>query len=415
MDSLYKRLLKINSLIKAIAPKIKQIQATPSIKMPNAAPKTPKIGMTPKMPSMKPTNTAPKIPGMTPASTKDPTKVAQQLKNQTPKASSMDMVKFEDNGQWSLIKKKDDSTTVKLETTPTSLASHNTINPKIHGWGFGHSSPDQDKLMHGVKMTGGKPLGEGVASAVKTTSSSHSHPLILKNASMHPDRELRGHNDLTSAHREVLYHNMARDFFGMGKHVPTTSGFQHEGHHYSVQKAVPNASHVTVENGGIANPKHGRLIGKMHDSGDLHKLALMDNIMGHHDRHRHNYLVDNKGENLHLIDNGTAFDYKNFDVSNTSHFHRLSKGNNKHIGNKDDSKLHPEALKWLNGLDEKKASELFANHSYAQDADHVKGFQTRLKSIKEAANKGEYKDVTELLTNNRLSTGPLYNHDKEAA
>lgn len=418
MDELYKRLLKINSLIKAIVPKIKEGQMNPSIKMPKA-PEAPKgaSSMMPKLPNIKTANTSSKLPGLMPASAKDPKKVAQQLKNKSVKPStSMEMIKFEDNGQWNLVKKKDEST-IKLENSPTSLAHLNTVNPTIHGWGYGHSSPEQDKLMHGIQMSGGKPIGDGIASAIKTKSTSHSDPIYLKNASLHPDREARGHNDLDSAHREVLYHNLARDFFNMGKYVPTTSGFQHEGHNYSAQKAVPHASHVELTNGEVANPKHAKLLSKLHDSGEMHKLSIMDNLMGHHDRHHHNYLIDKNGNNLHLIDNGTAFDYKNFDTHDTPHFHRLatSDTHRKHIGRKDDSKLHPEALKWLNNLDEKKAAEIFANHSYPQDAEHVKGFQTRLRALKKAANEGKYKDVKSLLTQNRLSSGPMYNHKKKEA
>lgn len=46
----------------------------------------------------------PKLPGVAPASTKDPKKMAEQLKNPRPKKPKIEVLKVEKNGQWSLEK-----------------------------------------------------------------------------------------------------------------------------------------------------------------------------------------------------------------------------------------------------------------------------------------------------------------------
>ncbi len=46
----------------------------------------------------------PKLPGVAPASGKDPVKMAQQLKNPRPKKAKVEMLKFDNNGQWKLDK-----------------------------------------------------------------------------------------------------------------------------------------------------------------------------------------------------------------------------------------------------------------------------------------------------------------------
>ena len=48
-----------------------------------------------------------KLPGLAPKNMKDPKKVAQQLKNGEVRAQTLDMLKFNENGQWSLHKVDD--------------------------------------------------------------------------------------------------------------------------------------------------------------------------------------------------------------------------------------------------------------------------------------------------------------------
>lgn len=92
MDKLFKTLNEIKELVK---------QFTPSVK-PSTAPTLPSIKtiQPPSLTVKKPK--APEIPGVPPISGKDPKKMAEQLKNPTERKAKIEMLKFDNNGQWSL-------------------------------------------------------------------------------------------------------------------------------------------------------------------------------------------------------------------------------------------------------------------------------------------------------------------------
>jgi hypothetical protein len=424
MQELIAKIEELRKTLAAMKPKSAGNSLVPALKLPTLKPlsvPSTSAGAAPKT----------KLPGASPASTKDPKKMAEQLKNPRPKKPKIEILKVEGNGQWSLDKADFQektftatpaATTPKSATTKLAPAAPHVVRAATSGFRFGHHAPEQNKLVEGLNFSTAKPLNDGVSGAQWMGSNSHPHTMVVKNASMHPNREERGHvgpDNFDSAKREVMFHNMARDFFSMGKYVPTTAGFHKDGDNYSAQKKAENASHPNLvdQPGGKAlkfeNPNHEKVVGNLHDTGELHKLALMDNIMGHHDRHRKNYMIGDKDQSLHLIDNGTAFDYRNVDPRNISHFHETAKSGNIQGMGKKDEQLHPEAKKWLMGLDPKKAAAIFAGHSYPQDSEHVKGFMKRLQSMQDAVKKGSYGNVERLLGNNRLSSGPMHPHHSE--
>lgn len=99
MEQLFKKLLELNELVKAVKADSKPTGFT--------VPKLPAI-TPPAQPSMKPSASAAKegkIPGMAPAGKKDPRKIAEQIKNgQLSNKSQKLMLKAHDNGQWYLEK-----------------------------------------------------------------------------------------------------------------------------------------------------------------------------------------------------------------------------------------------------------------------------------------------------------------------
>ena len=411
MDPLFKKLKELSDLIKKLTPSVKPVDPAPLPELP----KIKQMGVTSMAPPAMPKT--PKMPGMNPKTKKDPKKVAQQIKQGHVKTQALEMLMFNEAGQWDIAKNED--TTVKLspEAQNSSLKSLSTVSPKIDSWGNKHHSPQQDSLIQGLNVIDTKPIGKGISGAARAKSSSHPEEVILKQSSTHPDRKSRGHtdsNNINSAKREVLYHNMANNFFNMGKYVPTTAGFSKNGDDWSAQQAVKGGSHVDVQNNKVQDPAHERTIKNLYHTGELHKLAMMDNIMGHHDRHKWNYMMD-KDNQLKLIDNGTAFDYKNFDPRDISHFHEIAKSPVVDQMGRPDKTIHPEAKKWLSSLSPKKARELFANSSYPQDSEHVKGFLKRLESMQNSVKGGDYKDVEKLLSDNRLSSGPMHEHHKKGA
>jgi hypothetical protein len=68
----------------------------PAVKTPTLKP----ISMSSQAAAPKPV----KMPGVSPSSTKDPAKVAQQLKNPKPMKPKIEVMKTDKNGQWSLEK-----------------------------------------------------------------------------------------------------------------------------------------------------------------------------------------------------------------------------------------------------------------------------------------------------------------------
>lgn len=158
-------------------------------------------------------------------------------------------------------------------------------------------------------------------------------------------------------HREVLYKNLANNFFNMGHYFPETSLFVHPdtGEPFSAQKRVVGGEHFDA-----LDPTHKQIAEQMHNSGELDKLAMMDDIMGNGDRHKFNYMmvpkefVNNTGlPPAQFIDNGLALDYKNMPEHSVWGMHRAATGN---------LEIHPEAVRWLMGLDPKQLSSQMLSH-----------------------------------------------------
>lgn len=90
---------KLEELLKNLAamkPKSAGNTLVPALKMPSVKPLS--------MPSVSAAPTKTKLPGMSPASNKDPKKMAEQLKNPKPMKPKIEVLKVEKNGQWSLEK-----------------------------------------------------------------------------------------------------------------------------------------------------------------------------------------------------------------------------------------------------------------------------------------------------------------------
>jgi hypothetical protein len=410
--------LKTNAKKDFFVPALK----SPSLNAPKPSIKQPTIG---KIPS-----------GLPPPSKKDPIKVAQQLKNPNPGKVNVEVLKIEENGQWSFSKSI--GTKVDRPSTPAIVTRQAQkiapINSSVEG--FKTHSPDQTKLIHGLDVNNSKPMRGSIAGGAHLASNPISKQnVILKRASDHANQKERGHldNGFNSAKREVLFHDMAHGYFGLGEHVPTTAGFSRDGEDYSVQEMKSKAKHVDLKDDVLDKPtqegenpfeaegqkeladeSHGKILNKLHDNGTLHKLALMDNIMGHHDRHGGNYMVEGD-DKLHLIDNGTSFDYKNFDTNDYPAYLKHTEDSKIKGMGKDGTSLHPEAVKWLNSLDSDKAKEILAAQGHGPNSSVTQGFLRRLQGMKNAVNNGQksYRSVYDLLENNRTTSGPMYRHENK--
>lgn len=297
------------------------------------------------------------------------------------------------------------------------------VHADYHGFGGEMNSiPGQRELIHGINMKTGTPIKGTHHLTIGTKI--YENPLTNKKMIVKPTEgvgadpnqyplgpkelqaklghvNVRGHN---AARREVMFYNMANKFFNLGNYTPVTSGFTKKNQDYSAQEFVDAHSLFPRDyNSGlipkeVENNYHKAL--KTHNLyGNLHKVALMDFIMGHHDRHKANFMLNKKNNNLHLIDNGNSFDYGQDDLTGAKDVPAyLLDAEKLGISNV----VHPEAKKWLNGLSEDQALKIWDDYGYDKDNPSVQGFLKRLKLVKEIIGQaeGQY-NLSQLLSNIR--------------
>jgi hypothetical protein len=247
---------------------------------------------------------------------------------------------------------------------------------------------------------------------------------------------LKNMENFTTAHREVAYYNLAHAF-GLQKYVPTTA-MVHDpkpgkipdhwdpegrnnierihgptGNYYSVMEKIPDAKHISWK-----RSLHLAVMKDALDSGDLDKMAIMNMILGNTDRHHMNYMISPKG--LHLIDHGFCFGHDMEGVRDPyiPQYLRAARGmkmygygeyskdyskdvarHPRHIASIKDKEhqaemmksfdVHPEALKWVDELDEAKIQQVIDSHLNMSEP-NKKAIMFGLKKAKEIAKR--YRD-----------------------
>jgi hypothetical protein len=244
------------------------------------------------------------------------------------------------------------------------------VDSGIHGHPLINNTPAQHQLVHGLDL-----------------SQAHNPPEHAKNGVTDPQWHTAadGRNVVVKtdpagdpegvALREGVYHNMARDFFGLGHFLPATAVVRHPvtGDWMSVQEAVPDAEHYEQRVSQFGEPvtantnnQHHAILDQHHANGDLAKLHLMNLIMGNGDRHMGNILFSSApgGPGLRMIDHSHAFtgyggNYvdaphpdKAWDVYEPS-YSRLHRQRSMASGQGDPmaQPLTPDVKQWLMGLD----------------------------------------------------------------
>lgn len=123
----------------------------------------------------------------------------------------------------------------------------------------------------------------------------------------------RGHNDEGdknfSSEKAAGYYNLAHQFFGLGGQVPMTSAFispkDRSVHHVTedLNKVVSGISPKLQEHyeGALDQAASNQL---------LHKMAIMDYVLGHSNRHINNLVFDTAG-NPYFVNNEKSFNEPN--------------------------------------------------------------------------------------------------------
>lgn len=160
---------------------------------------------------------------------------------------------------------------------------------------------------------------------------------------------------------EAIYHNLAKDFFGLGQYVPTVAAAfdpstgkhlalieQVEGHHL-------HGSHDT-------NSPEGQALLKLGDSGELHRLAVMNHVMQNGDRHQWNYMLGGP-TGIKLIDHGLIFEPGHYDSS--PHYLRAYQ-NMKTKTAQPHGDLDENTKQWVLGLDPVRLHQQLHDHGVAE-------------------------------------------------
>ena len=243
---------------------------------------------------------------------------------------------------------------------PSYLEEKPIIQDKLHTVGDFTHHPETQAMIHGLDLSLPRQAS-GVESLRKNLSHWQNGPngtrVFIK---QDPEEEEFG-----ESRREGMYHNLARDFFGMDQYVTPTTVVRDpkSGREMSVIQHT-EGTHPEQEQSN----EHANALDAHNANGELHKLGLMNTILGNPDRHWENYFIDDKGR-IKLIDHGLAFNYQPFS-------HRIPH----YIKGYLDHSLHPEAQSWLNKL---KPEELIAQmRRHGAPDNMIQGAVDRLKGAK---------------------------------
>lgn len=176
---------------------------------------------------------------------------------------------------------------------------------------------------------------------------------------------------------EGLYHNLARDFFGLGQYVPPVAVVRHPrtGREHAI---VAGVSGHELE----GPPENDPVLRGLRASGDLDRLALMDMVMGNTDRHTGNFLVDPE-QGLRLIDHNVLFKNEVPDspwtYSDAFPMYWTNRLGAEYGPTR--QPLHPEAVRWAKQLDPSQLQEQLELHEVP--APLIRGAVSRLRALQD--------------------------------
>lgn len=218
--------------------------------------------------------------------------------------------------------------TYNIYEYPEHVGEPSVTNADTHSVGDFNHHPETRELAHGFDVLGPREA-QGFHSLNAKTNYWGKHPSggrVFVKQDPRPDLHL-----VEKVTNEGLYHNLAKDYFGLGEHVSPTAVVYHP--HSGREMAI--IKHIEGEH-YEERPEQNRVLAENEQNGSSHKLALMNLINGNADRHHFNYLIGSDRK-IHLIDHGLAFNYN-------AGKHMPAYVRNSH------APIHPEAEAWLHSL-----------------------------------------------------------------
>jgi hypothetical protein len=238
---------------------------------------------------------------------------------------------------------------LRIDSYPEEIETPAVIDSSLHGVNL---SPESAALVHGMDLDPKNKLAtKHLGNNYKAHWAKNAHGKLVF---VKPDLE---NDTFAEAEREGAFHNLAKDFFGLGKHVPTVATVRHPktGQLHAVIEAV-DGEHAEYkgygkDKGMPKSQEHINTLKKMGDSGELDKLGLMDHILNNDDRNPGNYMFTPDGS-IKLFDHGLTFSSGHhgplLEPDYLYAYRNISKNS---INNPDTDQIHPETAKWLMTLD----------------------------------------------------------------
>lgn len=269
-----------------------------------------------------------------------------------------------------------------VQQYPEDLAAPSIVSHAVHGVPEYTHHDDVRNMIDGLDFDAEKQQGTSGVNAWKSFwTVNKGHRLYVK--ANHDE------SDFDETCREALYHNLARDFYGMGKYVTPTGIVMHPrtGQRHAVVENIAGGQHLDTR-----NPEHMATLKQLNDSGELHKLAMMNVVATNSDRHRGNFMMTPNG--LKLIDHGYAFSSGNFHPTPTPayiQYHHLATPLEDMPAQ---TRLHPEAAKWVQGLDPQKLDMEMRRHGVPER--YIDEARRRLVAVQHASRDPEA-DIVSIL------------------
>lgn len=242
-----------------------------------------------------------------------------------------------------------ESNDLEVKSYPETQDEPLVVNADSHGVSGFVNHPETRKMVHGFDFgqktssaTGGAFARDSFWS--KDPSGNH---VYVKAASDAQGDTTEG--TWNTARREGAYHNLAKDFFGLGKYMPSVAVVRHPatGKEHAIIQHIPGQHEQELSENQKINA-----LKRMNKNGDMHKVAAMNFILNNNDRHAGNYLYTGKDKHdgLALIDHNMFGIYSPNKWREPSYLAWANSEQNPDIDIM--QKMHPEAQKWLQGLDE---------------------------------------------------------------
>lgn len=222
-----------------------------------------------------------------------------------------------------------------VHSYPKDVGTSPVVDADEHGVGEFNTRPAARALIHGLDLDpekGDKPFGNSAQSRTSWWARNAQGKRVYVKGSE------PGFTGLGSARAEGAFYNLAHDVFGLGHYVPTTAVVRHPqtGNEMAVIENVRNGVHHSRTS---QDNEQSEQLDRMHNRGDIHRLALMDSILGNDDRHQANYMFTDEEPGLKLIDHGYALQHPG-SVMMPAYVSR----------DHAEAPLHPETSRWLQSL-----------------------------------------------------------------